>query len=129
MCCEVEVFWLSGRWLFLAGEGLIREAWLEEGHSVEKQRYQRYLCDSLSIYFFMGVCSFLIMVQNILCSIPWILITGRKMLTKLFGLQKEKLVVYLYSTFFSKLHDLILRFHLDVKPLIHRFCKMLAVTC
>lgn len=49
--------------LFLAEEGLVKEAWLEEGHPVAKQSCQRYLCDSL--IFFVEVCSFLIMVQNI----------------------------------------------------------------
>lgn len=37
--------------VFLAGDSLVKEAWLEEGHPVEKQRCQRYLCDSLHIFF------------------------------------------------------------------------------
>lgn len=73
MCCEVEVLWLSGRWLLLAGENLAKEAWLEEWHPVEKKRCQKYLCDSLNDRFCMEVCSFLITMQNIVSFLPLIL--------------------------------------------------------
>ena len=73
MCCEVEVLWLSGGWLLLAGEGLAKEASLEEWHPVEKKRCQKYLYDSLNIRFCMEVCLFLITAQNIVSFWPHIL--------------------------------------------------------